>query len=193
MQNTPASLEAEIQRLARENATLRRELEAGRRIGATAERSEAIFDAAFDQAPHFAGLLALDGVLLHANRSACAFIGRRAAEVVGRPFWSTPWWAHSPEEQEKLRGAIVKAAQGASVRFETTNQATDGRLHPIDFTLRPAWDKEGLAFALIVEGWDITERKEALAQLRTLAHEQRVILDTLTAGLCRIKKRRHQW
>ena len=85
-------------------------------------RFRGIFDAAFQ----FIGLLAPDGVLLEANRTALDFIGRQREQVVGRPFWETPWWAHSVEQQQRLREAITAAGGGAFVRFETEHVGMNG-------------------------------------------------------------------
>ncbi len=97
--------------------------------------SERKFHAVFDQAYQFVGLLSLDGRVLEANRTALAFGGVEEADVIGRPFWETPWWAHSPELQEKIRLAVQEAAKGELIRFEASYPAADGNFHHVDFSL----------------------------------------------------------
>ena len=53
--------------------------------------SERKFHAIFDQTYQFLGLLSIDGRLLEANKTALRFSGVEAADVIGRPFWETPW------------------------------------------------------------------------------------------------------
>jgi len=111
--------------------------------------SERKFHAVFDQAYQLLGVLAVDGKVLEANQSALRLSGVEEVEVIGRPYWETPWWAHSPELQEKVRLAVRKAAQGELVRFEATHPARDGNLHYIDFSLKPVTDEAGRVAQLL--------------------------------------------
>ena len=129
--------------------------------------ARAIFDLSFG----FIGLLTPDGTLLDANRSALDFAGVRLSEVVGKPFWETPWWSHSPEMQNRIRSAVHEAANGKLVRSEAIHPAQDGSLHFIDFTLKPVMDETGRVMLLIPEGRDITERKQA-EESQLHLHEQ---------------------
>src|SRR5688572_21295471 len=124
------------------------------RLVATERRYHAIFDQTFQ----FIGLLDVEGTLLDANRTALNFVGVGAGDVIGKPFWETPWWTHSPPLQEKLREAIGNAARGEVVRFEVTHPARDGQMHYIDFSLKPVYDAAGQVVLLISEGRDITNR-----------------------------------
>jgi len=114
-----------------------------------------------DQTFQFIGLMTPDGTLIDANRTALEFEGIRSSDVIGKPFWETPWWTHSPEQQEKLRNAIQKVAGGEFVRFEATHRAPDGSIHTIDFSLKPVRSEDGKVIYLIPEGRDITETKPA--------------------------------
>ncbi|MBU2494910.1 MAG: HD domain-containing phosphohydrolase [Candidatus Omnitrophota bacterium] len=115
----------------------------------------------FEQAFQFIGLMTPDGILIEANRSALAFAGIQESDVIGKLFWKTPWWTHSPEMQKNLRAAVKSASEGQFVRFEATHLAADGSLHYVDFSLKPIKDKSGKVMFLIPEGRDITERKRA--------------------------------
>jgi PAS domain S-box-containing protein len=100
-----------------------------------------------------------DGTLREINRSALNFIRARESDVLGRPFWETPWWTQSKELQEKLRQAIKKAAEGEFVRFEAAHQSSDGSFRYIDTSIKPVCDEAGRVVLLIPEGRDITERR----------------------------------
>ncbi len=133
--------------------------------------SERRFQAIFDQAYQFVGLLSPDGTLLEANQTALEFIGCNRGEVVGRPFWETSWWDISPEVQKKLKNSIAEAAMGHFVRFETQHRRRDGFVSTFDFSLKPVFDDHGRVVLIIPEGRNITSRKQAEEDLRMARDE----------------------
>jgi PAS domain S-box-containing protein len=139
----------------------------GEQLVATERRFRAIFDQTFQ----FIGLLDVRGTLLEANQTALSFAGVRSQDVIGRPFWDTPWWAHSPQIQERLREAVRAAARSEVVRFEATHVSRDGQLHHIDFSLKPVHDAAGAVVLLIPEGRDITNRVVAEEEKRKLEQQ----------------------
>ena len=72
--------------------------------------SERRFRAIFDQTYEFTGLMTPEGILLEANKAALEFHGITVSEVLGMPFWKTPWWTHSPDLQDQLREGVRRAA-----------------------------------------------------------------------------------
>lgn len=131
--------------------------------------SERKLRAIFDHTFQFIGLMKPDGTLIEANRGALELVGVAKSTVLGKPFWDTPWWEHSPEMQEKVRDSVKAASGGQFVRFEATHRAHDGRLIWVDFSLTPVSDDQGHVVLLIPEGRDITERKLAEETDRRLA------------------------
>ncbi len=121
--------------------------------------SERTMRAILDHSFEFIGLLDTEGRILRANHASLGQAGVKWEDVQGRLFWETPWWAHSPAEQTKLRDAVRRAARGEFVRFETTHTGTGGSMLDIDFSLKPVRDEDGCVSGLIPEGRDITERK----------------------------------
>jgi PAS domain S-box-containing protein len=128
--------------------------------------SERRFRAIFDSAYEFVGLLDTQGTLIEINQTALDFIGARPADVIGRPFWETPWWSTAAEQREQLKAAIAEAREGKFVRFEAEHPGKDGRIEIVDFSIRPMTDDAGRVAMLIPEGRRITERKQAEAALR---------------------------
>lgn len=106
---------------------------------------------------HLYGLLDRDGVLLEANDAAVRLIGVGREEVIGRPFWQTPWWSHSPELQQRLREAVAEALAGGEVRFTASHIDDQGRSHAVDFHLHPQRDATGYIRYLVADGYDIEE------------------------------------
>lgn len=118
------------------------------------------------------GLMAIDGRLLMANETALNLTGLKEAEVIGRFFWDTLWWNHSPALQTKLKAAVKKAAQGKFVRFETEHPDANGKLRYVDFSLTPLrLGKKGKIEFIIPEGRDITKIKQTELKLKNALKE----------------------
>jgi PAS domain S-box-containing protein len=146
-------------------------------------QSEQKFRAIFDQTFQFIGVLNTEGVVLQANQTALQFAGIGKEAVLGKPFWETPWWAHSTEMQQNLRAAIRDAAGGRLVRFEATHPTADGEIRYVDFSLNPITDAQGRVVLLISEGRDITERKHAEEALRRYKDQLEETVQHRTAEL----------
>jgi len=118
------------------------------------------FQAIFNQTYEFIGLLSTDGIVIEANHSALAASGIAEQDVLGKPFWETPWWAHSSTLQDRLKQAIKDANNGEFVRFEATHPTPGGRLIVVDFSLKPIMDENNQVILLVPEGRDISENRE---------------------------------
>jgi two-component system sensor histidine kinase/response regulator len=131
--------------------------------------SELRFRAIFNSTFQFIGLLTPDGTVLEINETALKFVGLTRDDVVGRPFWETPWWSPSQEACERLERAIADAGEGRFVRYEEDLHGVDGQVVTVDFSLKPILDDSEQVVLLIPESRDITARKQAEVDLASLA------------------------
>ncbi|HYG86556.1 MAG TPA: PAS domain S-box protein [Azospirillum sp.] len=142
-----------------------------RNASLTLRERERRFRAIFDHTFEFIGLLDTDGRMIEANETSLSFVEATKESVYGRHFWETPWWTHSPADQELLKDGVRRAARGEFVRFDTVHTAPDGRAIHVDFSLRPIFDEAGAVVYLVPEGRDITELKQAEAALLAAKRE----------------------
>ncbi len=167
--------------LGQANERLAREVQQRRQAEEAMRESQRRVRAIFDQTFQFIGLLTPDGIIVEVNRTALRFIEAEASEVLGKPFWETPWWTHSPELQDRLREAVKSAGKGNFERFEATHSTPKAELRTIDFSLKPVRDEDGHVVFLIPEGRDITDRKQAEERLRESEARLQAILDNAPA------------
>jgi two-component system sensor kinase FixL len=117
--------------------------------------------AVFDQEFEFVALLSPAGEVLEVNRAALEAVGAERAEVVGKPFWETPWWEQTAGARELVQRSIADAVRGELVRFETTLRGVGGRRVTVDFSLKPVRNERGELVLLLPEGRDITVLRDA--------------------------------
>lgn len=120
------------------------------------------FQAIFNQTTTFLGILNREGVLTEVNQAPLDACGLNRAEVLGRPFWDTPWWNGSSEAQALLRADFERALLGETVRREVPyfNFGSSEPQRWVDRCLTPIRDHEDRVVLINAEGRDITERKQ---------------------------------
>ena len=152
------------------------------------------FRAFFDQGMNFAGVLALDGTVVEANRLCLDACGFTRDEVVGKPFWECGWWNRSAALKDMVRaGASWRPGGGCSARRPTTSlpAGPSGWLISI---MAPVTDESGQVLFVAATGNDVTDRRRMEDSLREadrkkdefialLAHELRNPLAPIRNGL----------
>ena len=113
-------------------------------------------------------ILSPEGLLLEINQRPLIDSQVRREEVVGKPFTQFPSWSSVPVVQEQLRAAIAQAAKGDVVRCEVRAYPQAGWLLDLALKLIPHRDENQQVEYLICTGWDITTRKQAEEELRSL-------------------------
>jgi len=147
---------------------------------------KAQFEAVYNHHYQLTGLIDKEGRLLMGNRTALALAGVEAQDVVGKYFWETPWWTHSKEIQRTLREAMQRAMKGEMVQFDTTHISANGEKREIDFRIGPVFDDNGELIYLVPEGYDITERKQAEAELRKSRERLHRIVNNAVVGIYQV-------
>ena len=143
-------------------ATLEEQVdEATHELRAREARMRSIFETSYQ---YFAEL-APDGTLLDANETSLAGIGQSLSDVVGLPFWDTPWFAATPKAPETIKAIVARVTEGETVSQEIDVALPAGR-RSFEFSMRPVRDATGSIVSLIPEALDITERRLAEERLR---------------------------
>jgi len=146
-------------RLSGSNRDITEERNAAEKLRKSEQKFQAIFDTMFE----FLGMLSPDGILLEGNRAALDFAGIKREEVIGKPFWSGPWFEE--KDHERLKLAIKNAAAGSFDRFQMEHTNEQGTI-TVDFSISPVFDNAGEVAFLIPEGRDITHIRTIEAKLK---------------------------
>ncbi len=136
-------------------------LESAAKLAASEKRLRDIIESLFG----FVGLFTLDGVLLDSNHGTLEESGITQEDLLGRPFWETEGWRHSPREQNLLREMMMRAAAGEVVHFETRPVIRGRDEMVVDIITRPLRDRQGNICNIVSHGVDITAQKKAEAAL----------------------------
>lgn len=142
-------------------------------------RYRAIFNSTFQ----FIGVIELDGTVLDANDAALSFAGVSREDVIGRPAWETPWFVDDTLAQQRLRDAVVRAANGGFVRYEECIGGANSARATIDFSLKPVRGDDGELRFLVAEGRDITDAQVIRGGLRESERRFRLSFDRAPIGV----------
>ena len=144
------------------------------------EHSAARMRSVFETSYLYQGLVSVDGILLETNPASLAGIEARLEDVIGKPFWETPWFAGTPGMPEFIKSSVALVASGKSVHREIILERPTGR-RVFDFTLRPVFNATGNIIAMVPEGMELTAMRAAEEQLR---HAQKLeALGQLSGGV----------
>jgi len=134
----------------------------------------------FETTYQLQGLASPDGVMLDANTTSLGYIQAQLQDVVGRPFWETPWFTGTNGMPERVHAALLLVAQGQPYTAELILHLPIG-IREFGFSMRPARDPDGRVVAIVLEAVDITERRQTEDALRQAQKMEAV--GQLTGGL----------
>ncbi|MCS3612893.1 PAS domain-containing protein, partial [Salinibacter ruber] len=110
--------------------------------------SERRFQAMLNDPNILAGVLSPDGTFQKVNDTALGYIEATRADVLGRPFWETPWW--ETENRSAVREKVERVAEGEYVRFEAEHVTPDGEARTVTGIMRPVTGEEGEVVSIFV-------------------------------------------
>ena len=161
-----------------EIAGLRARLSEAEEALRAARSAEGRLRAIYDGTDEYIGLLSPEGILLEANRASLEFAGSQRADVIGRLFWETVWFEHTPGAREAVRDAVQRAAAGEYVRFESVIRTPVGLDMMFDISFAPIRDESGRVIFIVPEGRDITQREQVTGALRESEEFNRTVLES---------------
>ena len=160
-------------KVARDITERKRAEERERKLLAEAAIANAKFRAFFEQGPLFAGIMALDGSIIEANRLSLEACGYKKEQVVGRPFWECPWWCPSEALMQQIELAVAQTAAGQTFDAEMPYFVADGTQRMVRLIILPVKDETGRIIFLAPTGTDITDLKLAESQRDDLLQAER--------------------
>jgi len=149
-------------------AKIARDITARKRADEALMAATAKFESVFNQSGIFAGIMDLAGRMIEVNDLAVDWCGYTREQVLGRPFWETPWWRGSEEMRDRIRAATMQAREGEPFRETLRYWLADGSERVVDFAMHPIRDEHGTVRLLHPTGIDITEREQAEQRFRSL-------------------------
>jgi PAS domain S-box-containing protein len=129
------------------------------------ESNEARLRAILGTSNQYQGLVNLKGELLYANKTALDGIKASSADVIGKPFWDTPWFSTTEGMSTAVREAFDTVLKGEAVRMEMRLRLPIGE-RDFEFSMRPVLDRHGSITGAVPEAVDITERRRGEEALR---------------------------
>ncbi len=129
----------------------------------------------------FVALLDFEGNILEVNKTALQGAGITLSDIVHQPFWNAKWWQAFPEYQKKLKKEIKQAQQGEFIRYEVQIFGGDAgkEIIWIDFSIIPVRNELNQIIYLLAEGRNITEKKQAEAQISEQNQKLRLLYEKL--------------
>jgi len=145
-------------------------------------RKQRQYDAIFNDPNILVGRLDPDGTVRDINETAMEYIDADLADVVGEPFWETPWWGRGNSVEADVREWVERAAAGEYVDFEADIASLSGEARTVSGYFRPVTDDDGEVVSLIVSDRDVTERQARERELREVERRFQTLVDNYPAG-----------
>ncbi len=156
-----------------------RALRSAQRTATQRERARQ-FDAIFHDTRTATWVLDPAGSLVRVNQTARDMIDEDVGTIVGKPFWSLPWWSQTNGTETDVRKIVEKALDSTfgNAVVRQSPDVEDPRV--IDLSVRPVKNERGKLISIVVEGVDITERVDLERDLRQSEELHRVTLNNMT-------------
>ncbi|MDH0894147.1 MULTISPECIES: bifunctional diguanylate cyclase/phosphodiesterase [unclassified Pseudomonas] len=159
---------------------------------AALKASQEKFAKAFHSSPDAITISELDsGRYIEVNEGFCRLTGYRPEEVIGRNSLELNVWAY-PEERERMVELV--RSEGRAYHLEMHGQHRDGSIRLVEVSVEPIELND--TPCLLLNARDISELKEAQAQVRHLAYHdpltnlpnRALLMDRLTQQIALLKR-----
>ncbi|WP_153952657.1 PAS domain S-box protein [Halosegnis longus] len=142
----------------------------GRNISELKQREQSLreqehqFEAVFNDPNLLVGLLDTDGTVKDVNEKALEYVDVSREDIVGDPFWETPWWTE--DYRAAIKQWVAEAADGEYVEYEADHPTEDGGKATVEGNFRPVMDDDGAVSRIIVSAKDVTQRRRRERELK---------------------------
>ena len=111
-------------------------------------------------------LLRPDGIIVRANRSVLQAINKKREEIEGKHVFHVPELTGPISAERPINDVIKRIIHGEDCNFEMFYCLGEGRKVYLDCSMQTLTDGNGDPSMLIVEGWNITDLKKSILDLR---------------------------
>ncbi|MFP9190387.1 ATP-binding protein [Natrialbaceae archaeon A-CW1-1] len=146
-------------------------------------QTERRFEAIFEDPNILVGLLEPDGTVMDINQTAMEYIDPELDDVIGEPFWETPWWGSGDDVRGDVREWTTRAASGEYVEFEADLTRPNREQYTLNGVFRPVTNGDDEVVSIIVSDRDITERKRRERQLKKSEQRHRTLAENFPNGI----------
>ena len=167
-----------------ENVTARKFAEQS--LIASEERYHALLEAQTELICRFKA----DGTILYANDAYCRYFGKPVDTLIGSHWQPVAWTEDLP-----LIHATLNTLSPTNPVVTIENRVLDasGTVRWGQFSNRAFFDDQGTLTEIQAVARDITDRKQAEAQIDRLMREQQAILDSQVIGIVKVRARTVVW
>ena len=130
----------------------------------TLREQEHQFDAIFNDPNLLVGLLDTDGTVKDINEIALEYVDASREDIIGDPFWETPWWTE--DYRAVVKQWVAEAANREYVEYEADHPTGDGGKATVEGNFRPVTDDDGTVSRIIVSAKDVTQRRRREHELK---------------------------
>lgn len=124
------------------------------------DRAESWFHTIFQTSDQYLLIGDLKGNIVQINDQAAEFCQIDKKAAIGRKIWDLSPWSENERSAAKLRNAYMAADQNSRSSVEVTVKVPNLINATFELSIRPILESDGNAGYLLLEGQDITLRKE---------------------------------
>ncbi|MDC7222078.1 MAG: PAS domain S-box protein [Spirochaetales bacterium] len=157
-----------------------------KRISTRLGLSENKFKIIFDESYNFVVLLDREGRIEDINKTSLDLIPYTLEELRRYKYWEAPWWNQTSQiktKRLKLKEAIQRAYLGETSLVESEFELAPGKVVQVDSSVKPIKNKWGQVEKVLLEGKDITYRKQAEHRILKLRQYLEGIINSMPSSL----------